>query len=118
MAVADVKDAERAGEALQQRFGVPTVIVTLGENGVVMLDATGTHHLPAWPIEVVETIGAGDAFAGTLASELARGLSLEAALPLANAAGALAATKPGAHESLPTGAQIRAFLQERQHADG
>lgn len=117
MAVGEVPEAERACEELQRRFGVPTVIVTLGGNGVVARDAQGARHLPAWPVEVVETIGAGDAFAGVLASELARGLSLEAALPLANAAGALAATRPGAHDSLPTGAEIRAFLTGRQHAE-
>ena len=75
------------------------------------------RHLPSWPVPVVETIGAGDAFAGVLASELARGRQLDEALPLANAAGALAVTRPGAHDALPTGAQIRAFLLERQPAE-
>jgi ribokinase len=117
MAIREVPEAERASETLQRRFGVPTVIVTLGGNGVVARDRQGARHLPAWPVEVVETIGAGDAFAGVLASELARGLSLDAALPLANAAGALAATRPGAHDSLPTGAEIRAFLAGRQNAE-
>ena len=116
LAVREVSEAERACEVLQRRFSVSTVIVTLGGNGVVARDAHGAQHLSAWPVEVVETIGAGDAFAGVLASELARGLSLEAALPLANAAGALAVTRPGAHDSLPTGAEIRAFLIGRQHA--
>jgi ribokinase len=112
--VTEAPEAVRASAELRRQFGIATVIVTLGGRGVVMLDETGSYHLPAWPIEVVETIGAGDAFAGVLASELARGLSLQAALPLANAAGALAATRPGAHDSLPTGAEIRAFLRERQ----
>lgn len=116
MAVRRVPEAERACEELQQRFGIQTVIVTLGGNGVVARDGQGVRYLSAWPVEVVETIGAGDAFAGVLASELARGLSLGDALPLANAAGALAATRPGAHDSLPTGAEIRAFLGERERA--
>ena len=116
IAVTEEPEAVRASEELKRRFGVSAVTVTLGGRGVVMLDETGTHHLPAWPVEVVETIGAGDAFAGVLASEVARGLSLAAALPLANAAGALAATRSGARDSLPTGAEIRAFLRDRQHA--
>jgi ribokinase len=115
--VTDEPGAVRASEELQRRFGVPDVIVTLGSDGVVARDAHGARHLPALPIEVVETIGAGDAFAGVLASELARDLTLDAALPLANAAGALAATRPGARDALPTGPEIRAFLRERQHAD-
>ncbi len=111
LAVSDVPEAKRASEDLRERFGISTVIVTLGGNGIVARDAHGARHLPAWPVEVVETIGAGDAFAGVLASELARGLSLEAALPLANAAGALAATRPGAHDALPTRAEMRTFLR-------
>jgi ribokinase len=116
MSVADVPTAVVAGGALQRRFGIPTVIVTLGGRGAVVLDERGTRHLSPWPVPVVETIGAGDAFAGVLASELARGRHLDEALPLANAAGALAVTRPGAHAALPTGAQIRAFLMERQRA--
>jgi ribokinase len=112
--VVGVPSAVMAGEGLQRRFGIPNVIVTLGGQGVVALDALGARQLPAWPVHVFETIGAGDAFAGVLASELARGHQLDEALPLANAAGALAVTRPGAHDALPTGEQIRAFLRDRQ----
>jgi ribokinase len=114
--IADVPAAMTAGGALRRRFGSPIVIVTLGGRGALALDERGTRHLPPWPVPVVETIGAGDAFAGVLASELARGRHLDEALPLANAAGALAVTRAGAHDALPTGAQIRAFLLERQRA--
>jgi ribokinase len=117
MSIPDVPGAVTASEGLRQRFDIPSVIVTLGVHGVVALDERGTRQLPAWPVLVVETIGAGDAFAGILASELARGRQLDEALPLANAAGALAVTRSGAHEALPTGAQIRAFLKERQHEE-
>ncbi|MCC2627359.1 MAG: ribokinase [Thermomicrobiales bacterium] len=114
MPVAGVPAAVMAGEALQRRLGIPTVIMTLGGLGAIALDERGTRHLPSWPVPVVETIGAGDAFAGVLASELARGRQLDEALPLANAAGALAVTRPGAHDALPTGAHIQAFLKEGQ----
>jgi ribokinase len=117
MPVSDVPATVTASERLRRRFGIPSVIVTLGGQGVVAIDERGTRHLPAWPVPVVETIGAGDAFAGVLASELARGRELQEALPLANAAGALAVTRSGAHDALPTGAQILAFLQERQRAE-
>jgi len=117
MSIADVPAAVTAGEALQQRLGIPTVVITLGGRGAITLDERGSRHLPSWAVPVVETIGAGDAFAGVLASELARGRQLDEALPLANAAGALAVTRPGAHDSLPTGAQIRAFLLEREAAE-
>jgi ribokinase len=113
LSVTDVPAAMMAGGTLRRRFGIPIVIVTLGGRGAIALDERGTRHLPSWPVPVVETIGAGDAFAGVLASELARGRQLDEALPLATAAGALAVTRPGAHDALPTGAQIRAFLGER-----
>jgi ribokinase len=114
MSAADVPGAVTASENLRQRFGIPSVIVTLGGHGVVTIDERGARHLPAWPVPVVETIGAGDAFAGVLASELARGRHLDEALSLANSAGALAVTRSGAHDALPTGEQIRAFLGDRQ----
>jgi ribokinase len=112
LSVPDVPAAIIAAETLQRQLAIPTVIITLGGRGAIALDESGTRLLPSWPVPVVETIGAGDAFAGVLASELARGLSLDEALPLANAAGALAVTRPGAHAALPTGSQIRAFLDE------
>jgi ribokinase len=114
--ITGVPEAVMASQELRQRFGIPSVIVTLGGRGVVALDERGARHLPAWPVPVVETIGAGDAFAGVLASEMARGGHLDDALPLANAAGALAVTRSGTHDALPTGAQIRAFLIESQPA--
>jgi ribokinase len=117
MSVADVPAAVMASEELRQRFGIQTVIVTLGGRGVVALAERGARHLPAWPVAIVETIGAGDAFAGVLASEMARGRHLDDALPLANAAGALAVTRSGAHDALPTGSQIRGFLMERQRGE-
>jgi ribokinase len=117
MSVSAVPAAVTAGEELQRQFGIPSVIVTLCGRGVVALNERGARHVPAWLVPVVETIGAGDAFAGTLASELARGRQLDEALALANAAGALAVTRSGAHTALPTGAQIRAFLRERQRLE-
>ena len=111
--VSGVPDALRAMTALRARLGVATIIVTLGAEGVVALHGAEARHVPTWPVPVVETIGAGDAFAGALASELARGRSLADALPVANAAGALTVTRPGAYDALPAGAEIAAFLRER-----
>ena len=118
MPAGDAPTAGDAGQHLRQRFGIPTVVVTLGGRGAIALDEGGLRHVPAWPVPVVETIGAGDAFAGVLASELARDLDLDEALSLANAAGALAVTRPGAHDALPTRQEIRAFLSERQLGEG
>ena len=118
MPAGDESGAERASQHLRRRFGIPAVVVTLGARGAVAVDEGRSRHVPAWPVPVVETIGAGDALAGVLASELARGLPLAEALPLANAAGALAVMRPGAHDALPTRAEIGAFLRERQRGGG
>jgi ribokinase len=59
---------------------------------------------------VVDTTAAGDAFNGALAAGLAAGGTLEQALPLANAAGALACTKRGAQDSLPARGDVERFL--------
>lgn len=91
---------------LQLRLGSQAVVVTMGANGVVAKDAVGTIHLAGHSMHVVDTIGAGDAFAGTLAAEIARGATIREALPVANAAGALAVTKAGAYDALPTAAEV------------
>jgi len=59
----------------------------------------------------VDTTGAGDAFNAGLAVGLAAGGTLDQAMPLANAAAALACTKTGAQDALPDRAQVEAFLR-------
>jgi ribokinase len=60
----------------------------------------------------VDTVGAGDAFNGALATLLAAGAPVEDALTIANAAGGLACTRPGALEALPTRAEVEALVRE------
>ena len=98
----DPEAAGTAGQELSRRFGIPSIVVTVGRAGAVLVTRQGAMRYPGIPVEVVDTIGAGDAFAGTLASELARGGQLETAVRFATAAGALAVTKSGAYEALPT----------------
>ena len=109
-AVAGPDDALRVAAVLRQRYGVPVVVVTLGADGVVAASAQGRTRIPTRRVEVVETIGAGDAFAGALGAELARGSTMEQALPVANAAGALAVTRRGAFDALPTREEIDVLL--------
>ncbi|WP_347265579.1 ribokinase [Roseococcus pinisoli] len=86
------------------------VAVTEGERGVTAVTGEGLLHLPAHRVEVVDTVGAGDAWCGVLAAALDQGLPLEAAMRRANAAGALACTKPGAAPAMPQAAAIDALL--------
>ena len=64
----------------------------------------------AHDVDVVDTVGAGDAFCGALGARLAAGASLREATVYANAAAALSVTKAGAEPSMPTAQEIEALL--------
>jgi ribokinase len=110
-AVDDRAAAERAAIALHQA-GAATVIVKLGAQGMVCATADQIWHVPAFPVDVVDTVAAGDAFAGGLAAALATGQALESAVIWASAAGALAVTQSGAQTAMPDRAALEAFLQQ------
>lgn len=102
--------ARAAAERLLAR-GAGSVVVTLGPAGALARTAATAVHFPAFPVRAVDTTGAGDAFNAGLAVGLAAGGTLEEAIPLANAAAALACTKTGAQDALPDRAQVEAFLR-------
>ncbi|MEU2003528.1 ribokinase [Rhodococcus sp. NPDC019627] len=88
---------------------VPHLVTTLGGSGAEYTNPGGAAvHADAPSVEVVDTTGAGDAFAGALAVSWMRGP--EAALPFATAAGALATTRRGASTSSPTRTAIETAL--------
>jgi ribokinase len=101
------RDPEPAAWALSRRFG-NTVIVTLGADGAIAISREASWRIGALAIEVVDTVGAGDAFLGVLAASLDEGRDLPAALRRAAVAGSLACTRPGARDGLPTRAAIDA----------
>jgi len=99
------------------RTGVATSVVTLGGRGACA-QADGTVRLqPAFAVTPVDTTAAGDTFCGALAASLAGGQDLPDALASAAAAAALATTRAGAQASIPTRAEVDAFLNEPQCAD-
>lgn len=86
--------AELAAELLG--LGPQSVVVTLGADGAVVADASGTTTVPAPRVRVVDTTGAGDVFSGTLCSHLAAGSTLLEATHAAVIRAADAVTRPGA----------------------
>jgi ribokinase len=85
------------------------VVVTKGAEGAYFTDATGAqHHQPAFPVKPVDTTGAGDTFNGALGAFWDLGLA--EAVRRGCAAGALSVTKRGAQDSIPTLADLNAFL--------
>jgi len=97
---------------LRRRLDVPVVIVTLGRDGTVYAGVSAGLRVPGHVVPVVDTIGAGDAFAGAIAAALARGDEMERAVVIGNAVGALAVGRRGAHDASPTLAETLAFLGE------
>jgi ribokinase len=102
-------EAEAAARALRSA-GVGTAVVTLGAEGTVAVGPGGCIRTPGFSVSPVDTVGAGDAFAGALATLLAARAPLAEALDVANAAGALACTRRGAMDALPDRAEVQALL--------
>jgi ribokinase len=98
-------EAAAAARALM-KSGPRNVIVTLGDRGCLVVTAKDERLIPPCRVDVVDTVGAGDAFNGALAVALAEGRSLEQAAAWACAAGALAVTRPGAQGALPRREEI------------
>lgn len=95
------EQAERAAEALLSR-GARSVIVTLGERGALVKNLRVTTHVPAVNAgPVIETTGAGDAFAGGLAVALAEGREIVEATRFACAVAGISVTRPGTAPSMP-----------------
>jgi ribokinase len=83
-------------------LGPRSAVITVGAAGAVFSDGENTAHVPPPRVEAVDTTGAGDAFVGALAAQLARDATLEQAVAYAARAGAAAVTKEGAQGALPT----------------
>ena len=117
-AVAVARDLGLEGRApvdfarhLARHQGVTTV-VTLGERGALAVSPRETWTIGSLAIHPVDTVGAGDAFCGTLAAAVDNGLLLPGALRRACVAGALACLVPGAMPALPRCDAVDARLEE------
>jgi ribokinase len=107
--LAGVDDTDSAAGMLRD-LGVRHLIVTLGNDGVLVVEDHHPAHLAAHPVDVVDTTAAGDAFVGAFAVALTEGKGTRAAAAWGNAAGAISVTRPGAQPSLPYRAELESFL--------
>ncbi|GAA0136239.1 ribokinase [Paenibacillus sp. YSY-4.3] len=108
--------AEQADEALRSLIhkGAREIILTLGENGTSYMNAAlDKIDVPAFRVDAVDTTAAGDTFIGALATLLRSPLSTEEKLRFASAAAAIAVTRKGAANSIPTREEIEQFMCER-----
>lgn len=108
--------ATKSGEleaqlTLARSRGCATAAVTLGERGVMWIDAAGTHRLPALQINAVDTTGAGDVFHGAFAFALGAGARLRDAFEFSSVVAALKCMHAGGREGLPDLATALSSLQ-------
>lgn len=82
--------------------GFVSVVLTLGAAGALVADAEGETSIPAVKVSAVDSVGAGDAFAGALCHRLVSGDSLVEAARFASRVGAFAVTRAGAQASYPS----------------
>jgi len=111
--IEDEADVERAARDLLAA-GPQAVVLKLGARGAMIITEEQDAIIPAFPVEVVDTTGAGDAFSGTLSVAIANGLPLEEAVWRANAAGALTVTRLGTMLVMPTRQEVDAFLAQHK----
>ncbi|MHC4232899.1 MAG: ribokinase [Planctomycetota bacterium] len=109
--VTDEKSADMAADALLAK-GVKTVIVTLGEKGLLLATQDSKEMIPNHKVNAVDSTAAGDAFTGSLAYGLARGNSIKDAAVYANAVAAVSVTRYGAQPSMPTLKEVQEFFNQ------
>ena len=101
----------RAADALLER-GVELAIVKQGPKGVLARTADQTVEVPPYPVDVVNGLGAGDAFGGALCHGLLAGWPLEQVLRFANVAGAIVASRLECSSAMPTEDEVLTRLEE------
>ena len=106
------QDPDQAWEVLHDRYPRLSVVITLGSAGSrayrVLADQVEQVQQPVFPVQAVDTTGAGDTFTGYFAAGLVRGDTLVQCMKQAAMAAAISVTRPGAASSVPTLAEVEA----------
>ncbi|OXS33393.1 5-dehydro-2-deoxygluconokinase [Streptomyces sp. XY006] len=105
-----VREPQACADALLEA-GVELAVVKQGPKGVLAVHRDGTRaEVPPVPVDVVNGLGAGDAFGGSLCHGLLAGWDLERTMRHANAAGALVASRLACSSAMPTGSEVEDLL--------
>ncbi len=105
------REPARAAKALLAA-GVDLAVVKQGPGVVLAVDRAGQVEVPPVPVNVVNGIGAGDAFGGALCHGLLAGWDTERVMRYANAAGAIVASRLACSDAMPTDAEVESLLLE------
>ena len=111
-AFAGLCDFEEAARRIFETFRPTAVAITLGEDGCIGYDGAEVIRQPIFPVEVVDTTGAGDVFHGAYAFGLLQGWPLREILRFASAVAALKCRKLGGRAGIPTLVETQAFLEK------
>jgi ribokinase len=98
--VNDIASAQLAAYKLYEK-GIPTVIITLGSNGALVLHNKTFTHVPTIAVQAIDTTAAGDVFNGALAVALSGGKAVHEAAAFACKAASISVTRLGAQASAP-----------------
>lgn len=112
----DMADATDAWKDKLKRMDVRTLIVTRGDRSTLVLSDSGFKKAAAHKVKPVDTVGAGDAFAGAFTTQFAEGAPLLECVRWANTAGALATLKAGAQEGIPLRGDVQSAIAEPESA--
>jgi ribokinase len=105
-----VAEPEVLAQSLRAQ-GPEAVLVSLGSEGLCWVDGQGTRRVPARKVRAVDTVGAGDTLVGALVTALAEGQAIEDALSFAQAAAAIAVSRPGVQDAMPSRAEVEQSLK-------
>jgi len=108
----DIDSAMKACDIILAKYdSIP--VITLGEKGVVYASREKRKHVPAMDTSVIDTVAAGDAFAGALAVAFAEGLKIDESVRFAVGYGALAVGKKGAQASMGSRRELDNFFKNQ-----
>lgn len=108
-------DEARVVSAVIRGRGIPTVLITLAEKGVIMNTPERFYYKKAIEdVEVVDPRAAGDAFIGAFCTRICTDDSIGKVLTIANYTAALSIATEGAIESLPTSKQVREYMEQKK----
>ncbi|NLK97437.1 MAG: carbohydrate kinase [Epulopiscium sp.] len=118
-----ITEIEDAVQSLEQKYNIPLIVVTLGDQGSYFRKSGYGVFVPSYKVKAVDTTGAGDGFLGGLLYQILtskkniqdiQGAELEKMIGFANAVGALMTTKRGAIPAIPVLKDIEEFIGTHQ----
>jgi ribokinase len=111
----DVTDTDSAIQAAKHfdSMGVKNSVIKMADQGSVVYQNGLSEYVPSIQVKAIDTVGAGDSFAGAIACAIADGQDLISAVKFASIVGAIKVTKLGAQSGMPTLDEVNQFCEER-----